>query len=410
MKNRRVGVVAVCIVLALVAIACRPIDRWHHGTAAPDRARYILPPGNYGGLPTTAELARPAAALRRRSRRCAATSPTPTSTATTCPRTSSRSARPTRSRPAGPGTTILYDAYGVPHITGKTRADLAFGAGWVTARDRGLLLQLGRGPARAAVADVPGINAFGLVTSGQSFVPSAATEQLVTDQVQLIIEDLRREGPGDHRRDAGRGRRHQRLLPGARHQPAAGDGERRDRGRPRSSARSSAPAAAPRRRTPSSSSTLQNHLGADTGHKAWDDAMLFDDPEAPTTLTQRFDYGPLTGGPVTGSVDDRRGLDRLARPDRPPPPRPQPRRRAAAAPPARRPPRRRPRPRTGDRVDSTTTATPPTSTTTASPTSTGAAGREQPTYPAAGRCRSSRRRTSSSWTRRRSADRQHRSR
>ena len=26
--------------------------------------------------------------------------------------------------------------------------------------------------------------------------------------------------------------------------------------------------------------------------------MLFDDPEAPTTIEARFDYGPLTGGQV----------------------------------------------------------------------------------------------------------------
>ena len=30
--------------------------------------------------------------------------------------------------------------------------------------------------------------------------------------------------------------------------------------------------------------------------------MLFDDPEAPTTITKRYDYGPLTGGRVRGSV------------------------------------------------------------------------------------------------------------
>ena len=43
-------------------------------------------------------------------------------------------------------------------------------------------------------------------------------------------------------------------------------------------------------------------MGADEGRKAWDDAMLFDDPDAPTTITQPFDYGIFTGGPVTGSV------------------------------------------------------------------------------------------------------------
>ena len=47
---------------------------------------------------------------------------------------------------------------------------------------------------------------------------------------------------------------------------------------------------------------LQNHLGAEQGREAWEDAMLFNDPEAPTTITQPFDYGPLTGGPVTGSA------------------------------------------------------------------------------------------------------------
>ena len=104
--------------------------------------------------------------------------------------------------------------------TAQTRADVAFGAGWVTARDRMLLLQLGRGPARAAVADVPGIDAFSLVTSGQSFVPSAATEALVTDQIELLDRDLRRQGPADHRRRPGRGRRHQRLLRGERHRHA----------------------------------------------------------------------------------------------------------------------------------------------------------------------------------------------
>ena len=65
---------------------------------------------------------------------------------------------------------------------------MAFGAGWTTARDRGLLIQLGRGPARVAVADVPGINAFGLVTSGQTFVPSPAAEALVTAQKDLLVK------------------------------------------------------------------------------------------------------------------------------------------------------------------------------------------------------------------------------
>ena len=119
-----------------------------------------------------------------------------------------------KSRPVAPACTIIYDAYGIAHIYGTTRADTAFGAGWVTARDRGLLIQIGRGPARVAVADVPNIDAFSLVTSVQSFTPSAEAEALVTQQVQLLKDVYGAEGQRDHRRRPGLRRRHQRLLGG----------------------------------------------------------------------------------------------------------------------------------------------------------------------------------------------------
>ena len=79
------------------------------------------------------------------------------------------------------GLQIIYDAYGIPTSTGDASRH-AFGAGWVTARDRGLLLQIGRG-ARVAVADVPNIDAFSLVTSIQIFT-RAPRPALVTQQVQ----------------------------------------------------------------------------------------------------------------------------------------------------------------------------------------------------------------------------------
>ena len=41
---------------------------------------------------------------------------------------------------------------------------------------------------------MPGIDAFSLVTSGQSFVPSAATEKLVSDQQQLLVETYGAKG------------------------------------------------------------------------------------------------------------------------------------------------------------------------------------------------------------------------
>lgn len=268
---------------------------------AEDRAYYILPPGNYGGIPTNDN----------------SLDQLPLYDGLTPLRGNVTDADieafflPQDFQPIGetveettgrPGTTILYDEFGIAHITGDTREDMAFGAGWVTARDRALLVQLGRGPSRVAVADVPGINAFGLVTSGQSFVPSAATEQLVTDQVDLIIAEHGDEGIqiiAEAQAYADGMNAYHAANGGAPAVPfntndviavtafigsifGAGGG-------------SEASNAA-------FLSEMINGLGEGQGQLAWEDAMMFNDPEAPTTIDTRFEYGPMTGGTVTGSV------------------------------------------------------------------------------------------------------------
>jgi len=86
------------------------------------------------------------------------------------------------------GLKIVRTADGIPHITGKTRCDVTFGMGYVAAKDRGLLLGLGLGPAFAATLDIPGINAFGLVTSGRKFTPSPAAKKFVADQAKLMTK------------------------------------------------------------------------------------------------------------------------------------------------------------------------------------------------------------------------------
>jgi acyl-homoserine lactone acylase PvdQ len=80
--------------------------------------------------------------------------------------------------------TITRDAWGVPHVEGRTAADVAFGAGWATAEDRGLLLQLIRGPGRLAALDVPGIDPLAVV--GQQFTASPATEAFLAAQTRLL--------------------------------------------------------------------------------------------------------------------------------------------------------------------------------------------------------------------------------
>ncbi len=84
------------------------------------------------------------------------------------------------------GLRILRDRWDVPHVYGRTRADVEFGAGWATAEDRFVFLELLRGPGRIAAMDVPGVDPFALATSGRQFVPTAATEQRLQEQIQLI--------------------------------------------------------------------------------------------------------------------------------------------------------------------------------------------------------------------------------
>ena len=90
-----------------------------------------------------------------------------------------------RERPRA-GVTITRDAFGVAHVDGKTEADVAYGAGWVTAADRGLLLQLIRGPARVAALDVPGLDPLALALTGKTFVPSADAEAVLANQLDAV--------------------------------------------------------------------------------------------------------------------------------------------------------------------------------------------------------------------------------
>jgi acyl-homoserine lactone acylase PvdQ len=84
------------------------------------------------------------------------------------------------------GLSIRRDRWGVPHVHGRTRALVMFGAGWATAQDRGLFIESIRGPARIAALDVPGLDAFSLATSLRQFTPSAATERYLRGQARPI--------------------------------------------------------------------------------------------------------------------------------------------------------------------------------------------------------------------------------
>jgi acyl-homoserine lactone acylase PvdQ len=84
------------------------------------------------------------------------------------------------------GLTITRDRWGVPHVKGVTAEDVAFGAGWATAADRQLLMELLRGSGRIAALDAPGVDPFAFALSGRTFRPSAQTEATLARQFEFL--------------------------------------------------------------------------------------------------------------------------------------------------------------------------------------------------------------------------------
>jgi acyl-homoserine lactone acylase PvdQ len=84
------------------------------------------------------------------------------------------------------GVRILRDSFGVPHVFASTRSDVQFAHGWIAGEDRGILMELARGPGRIAAIDAPGISAFGLALSGKQFIPSLQAEAFLAKQVAIL--------------------------------------------------------------------------------------------------------------------------------------------------------------------------------------------------------------------------------
>jgi acyl-homoserine lactone acylase PvdQ len=102
---------------------------------------------------------------------------------------------PTRVEPTPrKGVKLVRDAFDVPHITGTTRDDVTWAAGWVLEEDRGLLLAQGRYPARMAALDAPGINAFGLVTGLKTVTVTKAADKLIDRNQTAALKHAGKEG------------------------------------------------------------------------------------------------------------------------------------------------------------------------------------------------------------------------
>lgn len=201
------------------------------------------------------------------------------------------------------GVTIRRDSFGVPYVSGRTQEDVAYGAGYATAEDRGLLLTLIRGPARAAALDVPGLDPLALALSGRTFVPSAQTEAFLARQVTL----LNASGP--------LGKRFVRIVQAY----AAGiNGYYSSKGIPsdRYTANDVIAAAAliaarfganggQEAQNAMFLDALQDRLGLAQGRAVFDDLRSANDPEAPLSVPGSFPYElPVASQPGSVVLDD----------------------------------------------------------------------------------------------------------
>jgi acyl-homoserine lactone acylase PvdQ len=213
-------------------------------------------------------------------------------------------------RPSGrPGLRILRDRWDVPHVFGRTRADTEFGAGWVTAEDRGFLIELLRGPGRISALDMPGLDAFALVGSGFVVEPSAATEAYLSAQIELarkagargrqLIRDVDAYVAGINAYNRVHGVGTAAWTPndviaiasliGAVFGKGGGDEVRRSE----------------------FLSALEASLGVEKGAQVWNDLSERLDPETPVTVARSFPYEAAAArAPSLAPIDDGSYLPR----------------------------------------------------------------------------------------------------
>ena len=200
------------------------------------------------------------------------------------------------------GVTITRDRWGVPHVKGTTAENVAFGAGWATAADRQLIMELLRGPGRIAALDAPGVNAFALALSGRQFRPSAESEALLAKQFDLLraqgakgqqairIIDAYVAGINAEYRKAGLP-----IAPWTRNDVVAvggligavfgaggGDEVRRSQ----------------------FLDLLQRKLGQEAGRRVWEDLRQRDDPEASAAVPGRVAYDSSSSSEIGNVVVD----------------------------------------------------------------------------------------------------------
>jgi len=219
-----------------------------------------------------------------------------------------------RERVPRKGVRVLRDKFNVPHIFGRIDDDVSWGAGWVLAHDRELLLEQARYNARVAVVDAPDLSAIGLIVGLKSFQPSAQTE----DELRKEVGKLKKYGAAGRRllhdmavyvnginafyRAHPRNPPHKRwtirdvIALNAIKSELFGEGGGAE--------------------VASSQllDGLQDSLGADRGLSVWNDLRQRQDPETAVSIPGRFPYAPTPAKRSGNVVLDNGSFQRVAVP------------------------------------------------------------------------------------------------
>jgi acyl-homoserine lactone acylase PvdQ len=209
-----------------------------------------------------------------------------------------------------PGLRIERDSFGVPHIFGESRDDVTFGAGWVTAEDRGFLIDVLRKPARLGALDAPGIDPFATISLLKSFDPTPQTEQFLSSQRSLleaagakgqqVIADIQSYADGINAFKAQSGLpfdhwgENDVLGVGALTSAVLGTG------------------GGDEVRRSELLSALQQRLGTSAGETLWNDLREIDDPETPVTLDRSARFGDPPHHRKGNAIVDAGSLDTAA--------------------------------------------------------------------------------------------------
>jgi acyl-homoserine lactone acylase PvdQ len=200
------------------------------------------------------------------------------------------------------GLEIVRDKHDIPHIYGATRGDVMYGSGWVAAKDRGLLLSLGLGPAYVAAVGVPGINAFGLLLHTRSFKPSAEAIAFVDNQKKVleekgpegekVIEDLNSwiDGVNAYEQTLPEFERLKKVTFADAIAGFAFIGSIFGNG------------GGAEVRDSEYKAQLENNFGETAGAEIFKDLRRVNDPEAPTTGATAFPYDLEPSGPTPGAL------------------------------------------------------------------------------------------------------------